>query len=101
MTLARRSTHGASGRSLPVFPVGLTERAGLALVELVAEHAAGAAGASYRTIETGFGLGLSGLCIASGVERAVARGGRRIEHEHTAIDPGQRDAGVRPASRTA
>lgn len=92
----------ASGGSMPIFPIGLTEHAGRALVELVAEHAGEVGGAravegdaEYRTIETGFGLGLSGLCIAAGVELAnecVGEcGARAIEHRHTAIDPGQRN----------
>ncbi|MGP1346832.1 MAG: class I SAM-dependent methyltransferase [Phycisphaerales bacterium] len=92
----------ASGGMRAVFPVGLSEPAGGALAGLVERHlversngewrsvgrSAGASDADVRTVETGFGLGLSALWMALGAERA----GLGAWHRHTAIDPGQRHA---------
>lgn len=70
----------ASGGVTPIHPVGLSASAGRALRDLVAVER------PVRTIETGFGLGLSGLWMLEG---AVSGAGLSTYGGHTAIDPGQ------------
>ena len=81
--LERGWVAGVSGARQEIFPVGLTSDRAHALCRLVAAER------PVRTIETGFGLGISALAIVAGADSAGVQG-----HTHTAIDPFQRRAGL-------
>lgn len=75
----------ASGEAFEIFPAGIREWPGLWLRDAIVREGA------QRTIETGFGLGLSALFMIEGAVEAAHLAGRPMHARHTAIDPGQRD----------
>jgi hypothetical protein len=79
------TTAGATGRALPVYPVGITQEAGLAHSGLVGQECGRKAPNSgpMRTIETGMAFALSTLRILEGALRGCG------SIAHTAIDPYQ------------
>ncbi|MFI4896963.1 MAG: class I SAM-dependent methyltransferase [Phycisphaerales bacterium JB059] len=82
---AEGSVRMASGEAFEIFPAGIREWPGLWLRDAIVREGA------QRTIETGFGLGLSALFMIEGAIEAAHRAGRPAHARHTAIDPGQRD----------
>ncbi len=74
----------ASGEAFEIFPAGIREWPGLWLRDAIVREGA------QRTVETGFGLGLSALFMIEGVIESAHVGGSPQRARHTAIDPGQR-----------
>jgi len=75
---------GVDGREFEIWPSGLTEAAGLFLLDLVLSSK------PSRTIETGLAFGLSASFILEGLLTVHAsRGAGAASPQHTAIDPYQ------------
>ncbi len=90
---ASGKVQGEAGKVIDVFPTGMTQQRGEQLCDVL--QAVGRRSGLVRTIETGFGLGMSSLFI---VEAALECSGTEAV-QHTAIDPYQRsdwnNAGLR------
>ena len=93
---------GISGKSIDIWPTGITQASGDFLRDLVVREAAA------KTLEVGLGLGLSSIAIVEGLLSNQARGVRQISH--TTMDYAQsnrdhageqtlRDSGADAATR--
>ena len=72
---SKKTLTGATGRQIPLDPVGLTQEAGLALRAIVEQER------PERTIETGMAVGMSTVFILEGA--LAARPGRVPRHVAT------------------